>query len=166
MSAPEAGPAPPAVASHGKRAAFDRGGVIGGLIAIAFGLLAIREGLRYATGSLLRMGPGYFPIVMGVILAALGLLLLVLSVRRPADPLQETFLWRPLLMIPIAIAFFGIAISRFGLAPATFGLVFLSSLSERKLDIRPTVLLALAMTAFVWIIFSLILSLPYPLFVW
>ena len=166
MSAPEAGPAPQAVASRGKSAAFDRGGVIGGLIAIAFGLLAIREGLRYATGSLLRMGPGYFPIVLGVILAALGLLLLVLSVRRPADPLQETFLWRPLLMIPIAIAFFGIAISRFGLAPATFGLVFLSSLSERKLDIRPTVLLALAMTAFVWIIFSLILSLPYPLFVW
>lgn len=164
MSPPDGQQASPSTATAPAR--FDAGGVLGGLIATALGAVAIREGLRYPMGTVSRMGPGYFPIVLGAILGALGLLLFVLSLRARPEPRHDDFLWRPLVMIPLAIAFFGLAVASPGLAPATFGLVFLSSLSEPKIDIRAVLLLATGMTALVWIVFSRILALPYPLFAW
>ena len=164
MSGPAEEAARPDAASGNARSSIDVGGLTGGAAALILGGVAIREGLRYPIGSVARMGPGYFPIVLGVILGALGLLLLALSLRARPEPRGEAFLWRPLFMIPLAIAFFGFAVARLGLAPATFGLVFLSSLSERDPAFRAILLLATAMTALVWIAFSLILGLPYPLF--
>ncbi len=152
--------ASPATAGHDIRS------VLAGGIAVLIGVAAIAEGRRYAVGTLLRMGPGYFPIVLGALLVALGAALAIFGFARRAQPAHREFLWRPVVMIPAGIAGFAHAITHLGLAPATFVLVVVSSLSEKHVSPEPVLLLATGMTLGVWVIFSVILGLPYPLFVW
>jgi len=144
----------------------DRQSILAGAVAILLGAAAIVEGRRYAVGSLLRMGPGYFPIALGTLLVALGLALALFGFTRRAQPSREGVLWRPVAMIPAGIAGFAFLLPRFGLTPATFFLVIAASLSEPRIEPLPTVLLAGGMTVAVWVVFAVLLGLRYPLLAW
>jgi len=144
----------------------DARALFGGLIAVAVGIVAIMEGRRYPTGSLLRMGPGYFPILLGSLLAGLGGLLCVTAFFSRTSPRLETILWRPVVMIPAAILSFALLVTPFGLGPAVFALVFAALLSEQAFNPRAALSMAVGMTTFVWLVFTVILAMPYPLLTW
>ncbi len=148
------------------RSNFDARALLGGLIAVALGILTIMEGRRYPSGSLLRMGPGYFPLLLGSLLAGLGAILCVTSFFSRTSPRLEMILWRPVIMIPASILCFALLVTPFGLGPAVFALVFVALLSERTFNPRAALLMAVGMTTFVWIVFTVILAMPYPLLTW
>lgn len=148
------------------RSKFDARALLGGLIAVTLGILAIMEGRRYPSGSLLRMGPGYFPMLLGSLLVGLGGLLCVSSFLSRTSPRLETILWRPVVMIPASILCFALLVTPFGLIPAVFALVFVSLLSERTFNLRAALFMAVGMTAFVWLVFTVVLAMPYPLLSW
>ena len=156
----------PAVFPVSARVRVDMRTLLGGLIAIGLGILAILEGRRYPAGSLLRMGPGYFPILLGSLLASLGALISIMAFFRHTSPRLERFLWRPVVMIPASILCFALLVTHFGLAPAVFALVFVASLSEQTINPVAILLMASGMTTFVWLVFSVVLAMPYPLLTW
>ena len=79
-------------------------------------------------GSSFRMGPGYFPTVLSVLMIALGLAITALALRCPAGEGGSTPLpWRGLLLIIGGAVFFGLAVRGLGLAPVVLGVVLASA---------------------------------------
>lgn len=101
------------------------------LAAIAVGLLGafmVAEGSGLALGSLKRMGPGYMPVAIGLMLIGFSLGLVLqngFSARQPFP-----FRWRPVLSIIAAMLFFSVAVRPLGLIPATVGVVVLAALAD------------------------------------
>src|SRR5215475_13360497 len=97
-----------------------------GVLYIAFGAAAILIALNYPAGTAGRMGPGYFPRLLGGILVALGLILCLRALRLRGTPI--TFgSFKPLLVVIGSVVLFGIAAAPLGLVVATVILVVVSS---------------------------------------
>jgi hypothetical protein len=147
---------------------------LGGALLIVLGLAVVYVGFGYRMGSLTRMGAGYFPVVLGVLLAAVGALL-VLGGRAatPAGPPMpgavrhvEGVDWRAWLCILGGVAAFVGLGSHLGLIPATFAAVFVAALGDRGNSVRDAALLAALMVVAAAVIFGWALRLQLPLIGW
>ncbi len=146
-----------------------QGDIWGGALMIGIGGFAFYQGLSYQVGTLAEMGPGFFPVALGVLLIAIGIGIVLtqsssLAVKKPA----WARLPRPRAFVPIlgSIAAF-VVIGRFGgLVPATFAIVFISAFADRQNTLKGSLLLAFAMTAICVAVFWWALSLQFPLFQW
>lgn len=136
----------------------------------ALGIAVALQGSTYTMGTLSRMGPGFFPVALGLLLLFLGLVILFSSGLSEDDEDDNEVIappeWRGWLCIIGGVLAF-IALGKYGgLVPATFALVFISSLGDRT----HTLLTALALSIFVTIlgvvIFSWGLELQFPMFRW
>jgi hypothetical protein len=117
---------------------------------------------HYPLGTVPRMGPGMFPVAVGYLLAALGVLIALPAwIRRGTLPLPEM---RPLLLVLAAVISFVLTIEWVGMVPAIFILTGLAVLADNKLGILGTIGLAAGLSAGAWLILGLGIPL-YP-FVW
>lgn len=140
--------------------------LIGGLIAVALAIYVLVEASQYPMGSLLRMGPGFFPCVVGFIILLLGLSLIAASFRKRPKADGAKVRLRPVIAIGFGVMAFALLLERFGLIPATLALVMLSSLAEPNWRWRRTVILAVAMSAFVFLLFVVVLGMPIRALKW
>jgi hypothetical protein len=142
----------------------------GGLLMAVIGLAVIWQSRNYATGTLSRMGPGFFPVSLGVLLTLIGLAIAVvgvLSQRVKADPKPALPPeWRAWFLIALSIVAFIVFAKYGGLLPATFAIVFISALADRNNTWKSALLLALAMSAISAVVFWWALQLQLPLFQW
>ncbi len=104
------------------------------------GVYVIWQGSGYEIGSLRRMGPGFFPVMVGSVLVLFAGLL-VLEVRH-SEKEQAFWVPRPLLMISLGFVAFAALLDRAGLVPATLALVILVSFAEKP--VRPVAALVTA----------------------
>lgn len=140
------------------------------LLLIVIGALVAWKGSQYPIGELRRMGPGFFPVALGVLLAGLGALLLLVPAlgsaeERDAEHNEKADLrgWSFI----IAGIFVFIVLGKWGgLVPATFALVFVSALGDRGNSIKTALLTAAAMTAIAVVVFNYLLAVQFPLFTW
>jgi hypothetical protein len=135
----------------------------GGSIAIAIGGFAVWEASGYSIGQLSQMGPGYFPVALGVVMIGLGAALIFEGRRVDAEP-AENPAWRTLVAVLAGIGAFALLLERTGLVPASVALVLLAALAEPQYRPGQTVLLALAVSAISVLIFSLMIGMPLPAF--
>ncbi|MGY6533880.1 MAG: tripartite tricarboxylate transporter TctB family protein [Pararhodobacter sp.] len=152
-------------------ARIDPRAVAGGLLATALGGFALWQGAGYDIGTARRMGPGWFPVALGGLLVAMGLVLALWGmVRRPqasgaeADAESESPDWRALAAIAAGLAAFAALVERAGLVPAVFALVALSSLAAGPPRPLRVALLAGVISALSYLVFRLGLGLPLPAF--
>ena len=139
---------------------------LGGLLMLAIGLATVWQATSYDIGSLRRMGPGYFPLGLGVILGVTGVILM-LTAKVPAAPASRLAPeWRGWLCICAGIAAFVVLGQFGGLIPATFAVVFISALGDRQNTVPGAALLGVVMTAACVLIFWWLLQVPFPLFRW
>src|SRR2546425_5531377 len=85
-----------------------------GLLFIAFGVAAIVIGSNYALGTAARMGPGYFPRILGILLVTLGALLALRALRLQGSPVPP-LKWRPTLIVLGSVVLFGYIVEQMGL---------------------------------------------------
>jgi hypothetical protein len=140
------------------------------LLLIAIGGGVVWGATDYQIGELARMGPGYFPLALGLILIGLGALLLAVPAfgndEARSEQEDEAIDVRGWALIVGGVVSF-IVLGRYGgMVPATFALVFLSALSDRGNTIGAAALLAAVLTVVAVILFSLLLGVQFPLFVW
>ncbi len=129
---------------------------------IAFGLYVIHEGTTLRIGTMARIGPGFFPIILGVAMTAFGVLALF---ERPAAG-RGAFPARGLVCAALALLAFALLIRTAGLVPAVSALVLLMALGQpqpRPLGVAATIL---ALTAIGYFLFILGLRLPIEPIVW
>jgi uncharacterized membrane protein len=141
----------------------------GGLV-LLLGSGVTLNALSYNTGTLMHMGPGMFPFILGVVLTVIGALILGTAVVTPLSdnerimPTNKEWLgWGCILAGPILFIIFG---EFFGMAPATFMCVFVSALGDRESTLKSSAGLALAVTVVGCAIFGYVLQLPFPIFRW
>lgn len=152
--------------------------VVAGSALLAFGLVfGLYAVTQLRLGSFAQMGPGMFPLLVGVTIAGFGAVILLgawLAARRPAAPVDdaapedapEAADWRTLALVVLSIVVFALVIRRLGMAPAIFGLVMVASFSSDDLSPLKALMLAAALTALGWLVFVLALGLPLKLLVW
>lgn len=136
---------------------------LAGLLFFALGVLTIFFARNYPMGLAARMGPGYFPAVLGGILCVFGLVVMIRGLRSGAR-VQGTWGWRPLGLITLSIVIFGFTMEKLGLVPALILLFFVAALAGREFRFKEVLLLAVLMSAFAAAVFVYGLQLPYPLF--
>ena len=117
---------------------------------------------HYSIGSAIRMGPGYFPMAVGALVALLGLALAVGSLRVDGPPLPRLAL-RPVVLILAASIGFGYLLKPLGLVVSTILLVLVSAAGGYEFRWRESVLLALGLAVFSIGVFVYGLGLPFPL---
>ena len=137
--------------------------VLVGLAFIAIGALGVVVARDYPMGSAMRMGPGYFPTVLGGILFALGVYVMVRGIVSGAKVNAE-WSWQPLAMITLSIVLFGFLIERLGMIPALVVMFFVIAAAGREFRFGEVLLLTIAMSVFAVGVFVYGLKLPYPLF--
>jgi hypothetical protein len=121
-------------------------------IAAAFMVVAS----QYRFGEAHRMGPGYFPIAVGALLAMLGAIVTARSFVLDG-PSVARFNTRPLLVTLLAVVLFGLVLDTLGLAAAIAVLVIVSAYADRNVRILQSVglaalLIAFSIAAFVWLL--------------
>jgi uncharacterized protein YybS (DUF2232 family) len=138
--------------------------LIGGGLLVVVGVAVGFYAMRYNLGSLTRMGPGFFPTVLGFLLAFLGALVLLPALRRPGErPVPH---WRPLFTILLAVAAFALTVRPFGMVPATFVLVSVAALAQREVRIVPTLILCVGLSVLGVLVFAQGLGVLIPAFNW
>ena len=135
-----------------------------GLMLIALGGTTVLVARAYPMGTVLRMGAGYFPTVLGGILVVFGLILLIRGVRS-TDRIEPNWSPRALFVIPVTLILFALLVERIGFVPSLLLLIVGSAAASS--EFRPieavsvgAVLTALCVAVFLWGI-----GLPYPLLV-
>ncbi|MFC3569111.1 tripartite tricarboxylate transporter TctB family protein [Paracoccus sp. TOH] len=115
-------------------------------------------------GSSLRMGPGYFPMVLSGLLFLLGAIILLRAFGREDDEPFGAIAWRGILFILPAPIFFGLTVRGLGFVPALFVTTLIAS--QASVRMRPLAALALAVgvTVLSTLIFSYGLGLPFRRF--
>jgi len=132
--------------------------LIGGLLSVAFGAVALVVASDYPMGSLLRMGPGFFPTMVATLIVLLGLALIAASLRSRLAASTANVRLRSVVAIGSGIALFALLLERTGLIPATLVLVLVSSLAEPQWRPGRAAALALAMAIAVYVIFVVVLQ--------
>lgn len=142
---------------------------------LLIGVATALGSLGYGTGTLARMGPGYFPLLLGILLALIGILIAITpdsADEIAADADHEPFATvvrrriRPWSAAIGSIVAFIVLGKYGGLVPATFVLIFGSSLGDPKNSLKASFWLAVGVVAFAIAAFHYGLQLQFPLFSW
>lgn len=134
--------------------------VSGGLLAGLGLAVAGYAAAHYDIGTLRRMGPGFLPVGLGVMLAFFGAAVALPAWGRTGEPV--VFAWREVLAVLAAILIFGTGMHRIGLVPATAAAVLIASLPAPHGGVLWRLVLAAVISAITWAVFSVGLKLSIP----
>lgn len=134
-----------------------------GLMLIAIGGGAVFIARNYQFGSSLRMGPGYFPTVLGSLLILFGIYFVGQGLRSSAEKLEGTWSLRALIILPLSLVLFGLLIDRAGFVPAMLALIIGSATASTQFKLTEVLLFAVLLTALCVVVFVWLLGLPYEL---
>jgi hypothetical protein len=133
-----------------------------GLMFIGVGLFFMIWALtHYQMGTAVRMGPAYFPAVLGGLLAFLGFLTLI-EAFVVAGPKVPAFAFRPLILISAGCVVYGYLMKPAGLIVATAALVFISAFGGHEFKWKEVTILFAVLIVFSILVFIKGLSLPFP----
>lgn len=140
--------------------------LVAGVLLFAVGAFVIVHALvEYPLGSLRQMGPGFFPLVLGVLLAGLGLMVGQEGLRRQAEGLPG-FDVRPFLAVIASMLVFALLVVHFGLLPAVAAMIIPAVLAEDKLGVVGTLFFMVIMVVVTYVLFSVLLRLTIPMYRW
>ena len=133
-----------------------------GIMLIAFGAASIFIARGYPFGSTMRMGPGYFPSVLGGILVLFGSYVMIIGLRA-AERIAVCCSLRSLIVLSLSLVAFGVLMTGAGFIPAMAALVFGSASAGREFKFVEVLFLTVILTGLSVAIFVWGLGLPYPL---
>jgi hypothetical protein len=134
-----------------------------GVIFIIIGLAAVIIGRDYPMGTAGRMGPAYFPTILGGLLALIGLISVIRAFIRPGEAIEK-FAVKEAFMVLLAVVLFGVLVRGAGLAPAVVVLVLLSGYASPDFKWKPFIIVAIGLAIFSVLVFVKGLGLPMPIF--
>lgn len=137
--------------------------VLAGLLFLFFGLAAVVLARNYPFGTSMRMGPGYFPTILGGLLAVLGAGVIVRGLLVRDEPMGR-FELGPTLLILSAVALFALTVERLGIVLSVTLVVLVSALPSGHFRWHEVIVLALLMVGLAVGLFTYGLGLPFKVF--
>ncbi len=136
----------------------------GGLVTLAGAAAMYHSLTAFSVGTAARMGPGYFPALVGGLLMLCGIMILIPALMRAGPkPVVEI---RPLFWISLSVLAFALLVLPFGLVPAIIAQSVLAGISDCKLSRRNSLLLAGGLAVGATLIFKVGLGVILPTFAW
>lgn len=137
---------------------------VAGLVFLCIGATFAVLSFHYPMGSVQRMGPGWFPAAVAILLALVGAVTVLKELLVPtATSGAVRIVWLPAIVICGSLALFAVAIRPLGIVPAVFILTAASTLPYR-LPLWQVASLATALAAISGLLFIYLLDMPFPLF--
>ncbi|MDO8251900.1 MAG: tripartite tricarboxylate transporter TctB family protein [Rhodoferax sp.] len=143
-----------------------------GLMFMVVGVAFAWGASTYNIGSGARMGPGYFPLMLGVLLAILGAVITFTSMVVETEDGEKIgkWAWKPLFFIISANLVFGLAlgglpnigIPAMGLIVGIYALTFIASLAGEEFKLKEVVILATVLAIMSYLAFIVLLKLQFP----
>ncbi len=143
-----------------------------GLMFLAAGIAFAWGATKYTIGQAARMGPGYFPLMLGIVLAILGAIVLFDSLVVETEDGEKIgkIAWRPLGFIVGSNIIFGIllgglpsiGIPAMGLIVATYGVVIVAAQAGDQFKLKEVLVLATVLAALSYLAFIKVLKLQFP----
>ncbi len=143
-----------------------------GLMFMGVGLAFAWGATTYNVGTGARMGPGYFPLMLGVLMAVLGAVITfkALVVETVGGDKIGKWAWKPLFYIIAANVVFGVLLAgvpalkipAFGLIAAIYAVTFIASMAEAGWKVKNTLILATVLAIGSYLAFVLALKLQFP----
>lgn len=145
---------------------FDARDFIAGAALVAVGLfVALYASSHYKVGEPAHMGPGFFPTVLGWVLAGLGAITVLFSFRRTVHAFEPPpFALRPFLAVLLAVAAFSLLIDRLGLVPTALIMTVIAAFASDGFHLGRALVLGVCLAALSWLIFSVGLQMTLPAF--
>lgn len=135
----------------------------GGAMFIVFGALFAYFATSYSVGSGARMGPGYFPLILGLLLAVLGV---VVAWGSTASTNLITGLesvgWRELILVLGAVAIFAILLPRLGMVVSVALLILISAMADYQFSWKETLISIVVLVIMSYFVFVKGLELQFP----
>lgn len=143
-----------------------------GLMFMGVGVAFAWGATTYNVGSGARMGPGYFPLMLGIMMAILGaaITFMALVVETEGGGKIGKWAWKPLLFVILANLVFGVFLGglpafklpAMGLIIAIYALTFIASIAEPGWKVKNTFILATVLALGSYVAFVLVLKLQFP----
>ena len=138
--------------------------VVGGLLVVAIGAGFFLFGRELEMGTSFRMGPGYFPTILSVLMMLLGAAMVAIAWRKPpTEGAVGSIPWVGIALIVVPVIIFGLTLRGLGLAPVLVIVVLASAWASRYRSLRTAIPLALGISAFCTFLFVRALGLPLPM---
>jgi hypothetical protein len=133
-----------------------------GIMLIATGAASILIARDYPFGTTMRMGPGYFPSMLGGLLVLFGIYVTLIGLRSNVK-IEAHCSLRALIVLPASLVAFGLLMNHAGFLPALAVLIFGSASAGREFNFVEVLLLSVILTGLSVAVFIWGLGLPYPL---
>lgn len=134
-----------------------------GLMFMAFGLAFAGFAQEYDMGTAARMGPAFFPTMLGGLLLLLGVVIGIQGLTlEQADSQIDRFHFRPLLLVLGSVIAFGLLLRPAGLLVSLFVLIIISSFGGHDFRLRDVLLLSIGMAALMLTVFIYGLNMTIP----
>ncbi|MCG6121948.1 MAG: tripartite tricarboxylate transporter TctB family protein [Microvirga sp.] len=139
--------------------------VVGGLILLVVGVsIALYAVTLYPLGDLAQPGPGFFPLALGCVLSAFGVLIAVSGMLQAHVKLAMDV--APFLLVVASLASFALTVDHVGIVPAIMLMTIVSAFATPNRNVLETLLLAAILAASAAVIFTVLLGLPFTLIRW
>ena len=134
-----------------------------GVLFIVTGVLFMILSRQYQMGTAAKMGPGYFPTILGGLMAVLGLMILVpsLSKRGPEVRVNRIDL-KSIALILIAVAVYAATLPKLGFIVSLFLLILIASYASHEFKLKTTLLSSVVLLGFSYLVFVKGLELQFP----
>ncbi len=135
-----------------------------GIMYMVIGLFFAIMATNYPMGTAAKMGPGYFPFYLGILMFLLGVLVAVKAFgAKAAIESIPKFNWRIIAQITGAVVLYGLLLPRLGFLIAVVVLVFVAASASREFTWKGTAINAAFLVTFTYSVFVLGLKLQFPL---
>lgn len=139
--------------------------ISGGVCVLIGGIFGLSALTSLKIGTTTNMGPGYFPLSLAIVLAAVGFYIILKAIAEEPDGFRfdvAAFPWRGALLICAAPVVLGLTIRGLGMAPSVFLTAMISAYASRAQTIGMALTVATALTIFCVLVFTVVLKLPIP----
>jgi hypothetical protein len=134
-----------------------------GIMFGAFGLIFVGLSQQYTLGSAAKMGPGYFPTALGLLLTFLGAMIVVAALRSGQSSTLAKIGWRELVLVLLSVILFALILPKLGFALALIVLLLVAGLASFEFKFRDTMISVVFLGVLCWVVFIKGLELQFPL---
>ncbi|MBS0313533.1 MAG: tripartite tricarboxylate transporter TctB family protein [Proteobacteria bacterium] len=143
--------------------------LLAGLMFIVIGVVFLVGAYNYQMGTAARMGPGYFPRILGATMAALGVVVAAIGLKNQAQWAATEGIgwsWKPVIILTVAVVLFGFALPLAGMVIAIALLTMISGIAAHDKNFRELAIITVIMCLFCAAVFVWGLKLQMKLFPW
>jgi len=134
-----------------------------GVMFIAFGVVFMLLSRQYQLGSAAKMGPGYFPTVLGGLLAVLGLAITATAFSKNNHEAKVAAIgWRELGVVLLSVALFALCLPKLGVVASVVILIVIASMASHEFSLRESLLSSVALLILSYLVFVKGLELQFP----